>query len=417
MAQLTNDCFATGDRLMPLEDALELIETRLSCTVGTETIPAFDADGRVLAENVVAGLNLPPFDNSAVDGYAVRFADLLPRGDTVLPVVGRIAAGGAPDAAQPGTAVRIFTGAPMPPGFDTVFMQEDVVSEAGGRARLPAGLKLGANRRTAGEDVAVGGSVMQAGLRLRPADLALLGALGCITVAVRKTLRVALLSTGDEVSQPGSPLRPGQLYDANRPMLAALLRRAGCAVNDLGILPDRREAVREALARAGDGHDLILTTGGVSTGEEDHVRAALEETGALTFWRIGIKPGRPVAMGVASGTPFMGLPGNPAAAFVTFAFLGRALVARLSGERRLPPVPVTVSTGFSYKKKAGRREYVRVRLERDDAGAVVARKHPREGAGIITSLTETDGLVEIGEAVTRIEPGDRVGFHSYASLY
>lgn len=417
MAQLTNDCFATGDRLMPINEALALIAERVACVVEPETVPLAEADGRVLAAAAISGVNLPPFDNSAVDGYAVRAADLAAGADTVLPVVGRVAAGQDPEAAGRGEAVRIFTGAPMPPGFDTVFMQEDVVLDESGRARLPAGLAAGANRRLAGEDLAAGTVALEAGRRLGPADLALLGGLGTPEVRVRQKLRVALLSTGDEVARPGASLRPGQLYDANRPMLAALLRRAGCLVSDLGIVPDRRDAMREALSRAAGAHDLILTSGGVSTGEEDHVRAAVDQAGALTFWRIGIKPGRPVAMGVVGGTAFMGLPGNPVAAFVTFAFLGRALVARLSGERFTPPTPLAVPAAFPYRKKQGRREYVRVRLVRDDEGRLSAHRHPREGAGVITSLTETDGLAEIREDVTRIAPSDGIGFYPYAALY
>ncbi len=417
MAQLTDDCFATGDRLMPIEDALALIAERVSCIVEPETVPVFDADGRVLADNIVSGLDLPPFDNSAVDGYAVRYEDLAEQGDSILPVFGRIAAGGLADPGEPGTAIRIFTGAPMPPGFDTVFMQEDVVLEGPARARLPEGLKRGANRRLAGEDLAAGAVALDAGRRLRPADLALLGALGFTEVAVRRPLRVALFSTGDEVARPGAPLRPGQLHDANRPMLAALLRRCGCEVRDLGIIPDRRDAVMEAIAYASREHDLILTSGGVSTGEEDHVRAAVHEAGALAFWRIGIKPGRPVAMGTVGGTPFMGLPGNPVAAFVTFAFLGRALVARLSGESFTAPTPLEVRAGFPYRKKEGRREYVRVRLARNGEGRLTAEKHPREGAGVITSMTETDGLLEIREDVIKVTPGDPVGFYPYSALY
>jgi molybdopterin molybdotransferase len=222
-------------------------------------------------------------------------------------------------------------------------------------------------------------------------------------VPVRRPLRVALFSTGDEIVSPGEALRPAALYDANRFMLHALLRRLGCAVSDLGILPDRREAVSQALAEAAPEHDLILTSGGVSTGEEDHVKAAVESAGALTFWRLGIKPGRPVALGVVGGTPFIGLPGNPVAVFVTFTQVARALIARLSGEHFVPPQPLRVRSGFAYKKKEGRREYVRVRLVPGDDGVLEAHKHPREGAGVITSLTETVGLVEL----PRTSPGSR----------
>lgn len=415
MAQLSNDCFAFGGPLMSVDEARALIVERLQPITSTEPVALVEADGRVLAESILAPIDLPPFDNSAVDGYAVRSADLAERGETVLPLGGRAAAGASPTDAAPGHAVRIFTGAPMPPGLDTVFMQEDTRLE-GDRVVLPAGLKPGANRRLKGEDLAKGAMALEAGHRLDPRDLALLAGLGLAEVAVRSRLAVAVFSTGNEVVSPGEPLRRAALYDANRFMLIALLRRLGCVVTDGGILPDRREAVAEALAAASRAHDLLVTSGGVSTGEEDHVKAAAEAAGSLTFWRLGIKPGRPVAMGIVRGKPFIGLPGNPVAVFVTFAHVARALVARLSGETYLAPEPLPVEAGFAYRKKEGRREYVRVRLVRDGNGRVVAQKHPREGAGVITSLTETEGLVELPEETTRVEPGTTVGFLPYAML-
>jgi molybdopterin molybdotransferase len=310
--------------------------------------------------------------------------------------------------------VRIFTGAPMPKGLDTAFMQEDV-RVSNDTVRLPPGLKRGANRRLAGEDLARGAPALAAGRRLSPRDVALLAALGLAAVPVRKPLKVAVFSTGDEVVSPGEPLGPAKLYDANRFMLQAMLRRLGCRASDLGILVDEPRSLGDALARAGADHDLILTSGGVSTGEEDHVKAAVESAGTLAFWRVGIKPGRPVAMGVVAGTPFIGLPGNPVAVFVTFATIARAVIARLSGEAYAPPRAFPVTAGFAYRKKEGRREYVRARLEAGSDG-LVARKHPREGAGVITSLTETDGLVELPESMTRIEPGDLLRFLPYEFL-
>jgi molybdopterin molybdotransferase len=416
MAQLSNDCFAFGGELMSVDDATALIASRLSPTAAAETVPLIEADGRVLAEDIAAPLDLPPFDNSAVDGYAVRFADLAADGETVLAVVGRIAAGAALEPPVPARgAVRIFTGAPLPAGLDTVFMQEDV-GAAGDAVVLPAGLKPGANRRLAGEDIARGGTALAAGHRLSPRDIGLIAALGIAAVPVRTPLRVAVFSTGDEVISPGEPLGPAKLYDANRFMLQAMLRRLGCRATDLGILRDEPRALARALAGAAADHDLIVTSGGVSTGEEDHVRAAVESAGALTFWRIAIKPGRPVAMGVVAGTPFIGLPGNPVAAFVTFAHVARTVIARLSGERLARPRAYPVLAGFAYRKKEGRREYVRVRIEARDDGALVARKHPREGAGVITSLTETDGLIELPEPVTRVEPGEVLRFLPYDLL-
>ncbi|MFL5124880.1 MAG: gephyrin-like molybdotransferase Glp [Microvirga sp.] len=416
MAQLSNDCFAFGGELMSVDEATTLIGERIAVAAGVEDVPLIEADGRVLAEDIAAPLDLPPFDNSAVDGYAVRFADLAAGQETVLAVVGRIAAGAALGGPVPARgAVRIFTGAPLPAGLDTVFMQEDV-GAAGDAVVLPAGLRPGANRRLAGEDIARGGTALLAGHRLSPRDIGLIAALGLTTVPVRTPLRVAVFSTGDEVISPGEPLGPAKLYDANRFMLQAMLRRLGCRATDLGILRDEPRALARALAGAAADHDLIVTSGGVSTGEEDHVKAAVESAGALTFWRIAIKPGRPVAMGVVAGTPFIGLPGNPVAAFVTFAHVARAVIARLTGERLARPRAYPVLAGFAYRKKEGRREYVRVRIEEGDDGALVARKHPREGAGVITSLTETDGLIELPEPVTRVEPGEVLRFLPYDLL-
>jgi molybdopterin molybdotransferase len=416
MAQLSNDCFAFGGVLMSIDQATALIAERVSPVAGVESVPLLEADGRVLASDLLAPVDLPPFANSAVDGYAVRFEDLRPGAENALPVIGRIAAGGSAtrSSEDPG-AVRIFTGAPMPPGFDTVFMQEDVELR-GETVVLPPGLKRGANSRTAGEDLARGARALREGRRLSPRDIALAAALGLATLPVRTRLRVAVFSTGDEIVSPGEPLGVAQLYDSNRFMLQALLRRLDCAVTDLGVLPDRRETISEALAAAAAGHDLVLTSGGVSTGEEDHVKAAVESAGALTFWRLGIKPGRPVAMGLVGGTPFIGLPGNPVAVFVTFVHLARVVIARLAGESFAPAGGFPVRAGFAYRKKEGRREYVRVRLVRRDDGALEAQRHPREGAGVITSLTETDGLLELAEEATRVAPGETVRFLPYELL-
>jgi molybdopterin molybdotransferase len=416
MAQLSNDCFQAGDALLPLDEALRLINERVAIVAGTEAVALHRADNRILAEDVVAPLDLPPFDNSAVDGYAVRSADLAAAGDSVLPVAGRVTAGQAAGVAVAGAAIRIFTGAPMPAGLDTVFMQEDVRLDPPGNAILPAGLSPGANRRLAGEDISRGATALAAGRRLTPPDLALLGALGLEAVAVRTPLRIAIFSTGNEVVGAGQPLGGAALYDANRPMLAALLGRLGCLVSDLGILPDRRDAVAAALGAAARDHDLLITTGGVSTGEEDHVKASVEAQGALAFWRVGIKPGRPVALGTVAGTPFIGLPGNPVAVFVTFAFVARPLIARLQGETYVPPTPLPVRAGFACRKKEGRREYVRVQLARGPDGMPVAHKHAREGAGIITSLTEADGLACLPERMTRLAENDMLDFLPFAML-
>lgn len=416
MAQLTDDCFAFSGPLLPIEEMERLIQERVSPVTGTETVALRDACGRVLAADIVAPLDLPPFDNSAVDGYAVRHADLAAGGDTRLIVSGRVMAGQRQvRALAPREAVRIFTGAPMPQGADTVFMQEDCRAE-GDAVVLPAGLKPGANRRLAGEDVKSGSVVLPVGRFLSAADVALVAALGFTAVEVRHRVRVALFSTGDEIVEPGAPRPPSALFDANRFLLANLLTRLGAEVTDLGIVADDPAALMRAIGEAAKNHDLVLTSGGVSTGEADHVRMAVEKIGRLVFWRVAIKPGRPVAMGVVAGAAFAGLPGNPVAAFVTFVRVVRPLLLRLGGAQPQPLIPLPVKAAFSYRKKKGRREYVRVALRRAADGGIEAVKHPQEGAGVITSLTQTDGLAELGDDVTEIKPGATVGFLSYASL-
>jgi len=417
MAQLSDDCFAFGGALMRIEDAAGLIAERLPVLAGTEWVPLSEADGRVAAEDVHAGHDVPPFANSAVDGYAVRHADLTPEGETRLPVRGRLPAGAAPEAvAATGGAVRIFTGAALPPGADTVFMQEDVRRE-GEAVLLPPGLKRGANARAAGEDVARGERIIAAGRRLVPQDLALAAATGHARLPVRTRLRVALFSTGDELAEPGSPLGAGAIHDSNRVMLASLLTRLGAQVDDLGILRDAPEPLARRLAEAARDHDLILTSGGVSTGEEDHVRTAVEAVGRLLFWRLAIKPGRPVAMGLVGGTPFVGLPGNPVAVYVTLLFVVRPLLARLGGETLVPAMRQTVRAAFAYRKKAGRREFVRVSLATGPDGVVEAHNFPREGAGLLTSLTGSDGLAELPDEAIGVTPGDALAFHPHAALW
>jgi molybdopterin molybdotransferase len=417
MAQLSDDCFAFGGPMMSVDEAVAIIAGRVTPVRDVETVEIAQADGRILAGNISAPLPLPPFTNSAVDGYAVRSLDLPRKHETAFVVTGRVAAGAsATQALGPGHAMRIFTGAPMPPGADTVFMQEDVRLDREGKVVLPEGLKIGANVRPAGEDIPVGSVALAAGHRLRPQDIALAAAFGLTQLEVRRRIRVAVFSTGDELVSPGAPRAAAQLYDSNRFMLMAMLRRLGCEVSDLGIIRDDRDALASGLIKVAGIHDLILTTGGVSTGEEDHVKSAVEKAGKLVLWRMAIKPGRPVAMGIIAGTPFIGLPGNPVASFVTFVHVVRPTVLALAGAAQKPFVSMPVRAGFSYKKKVGRREYVRVALRTAEDGALEAAKFPREGAGLLSSLVETDGLVELGEAITQVEPGQSVGFIGYASL-
>jgi molybdopterin molybdotransferase len=423
MAQLSDDCFAFGGRLLAVEQAEALIAERVPPLEGAEPVALAVALGRVLAEDLRAPVALPPFFNSAVDGFAFRHADLAAEGETRLLLGGRVQAGAQADPIAPGAAIRIFTGAPMPPGADTVMMQEDAQEEAGA-VLLPPGLKRGANCRPAGEDLPQDAVALRAGRRLTPPDLGLAAALGLTRLPVRPRLRVGVFSTGDELAEPGRPLGPAQTYDSNRFTLMALLAGLPAAVSDLGILPDDGAATARALAAAAETHDLLLTSGGVSTGEADHVKAAIETSGRLVFWRLAIKPGRPAAMGVlpkggsfASGaTPVVGLPGNPVAAVVTFLHLARPLLLRLAGAlpEALPRFAATAD--FAYRKKAGRREYVRVSLGFGPE-LPVARKYPREGAGLLTSLTESDAFAELGEDITQVAPGDRVRVLPFRAVF
>jgi molybdopterin molybdotransferase len=417
MAQLSDDCFAFGGPMMSVDEAVGIIAARVTAVRDIETVALAQADGRILACDIAAPLPLPPFTNSAVDGYAVRSRDLRQGGEQAFAVTGRIQAGASAGNAIPtGQAIRIFTGAPMPEGADTVFMQEDVRIDEAGRVVLPAGLKPGANVRPAGEDIALGFAALKAGRRLRPQDVALAAAFGLTQIDVMRRIRVAVFSTGNEIVSPGTPRAPSQLFDSNRFMLMAMLARLGCDVGDLGIIRDDRASLADGLRKVAGTHDLILTTGGVSTGEEDHVKASVESAGSLVLWRMAIKPGRPVAMGIIGGTPFIGLPGNPVASFVTFVHVVRPTVLALAGAAPVPLVPMPVRAAFTYKKKTGRREYVRVTLRKGDDGALEAAKFPREGAGLLSSLVDTDGLVELGEEITQVQPGQTVGFLGYASL-
>ncbi len=416
MAQLSDDCFAFGGSLLGIDAARQMIVERVTPVAGIERVPLRQALGRILAEDIAAPIAVPGYDNSAVDGYAVRFDDLHSDKPTTLRCIDRVAAGHDPSAAlSAGMATRIFTGALLPEGADVVIMQEDCERD-GDQVLIRPGIKRGANTRKAGEDVALGAAALPAGKRLGPADLGLLAALGFVEVPVRRKLIVSLLSTGDEVREPGELLRRGQIHDANRYILAGLLERLGVEVSDRGIVRDEPAVLSEALQRAAAESDLIITSGGVSTGEEDHVRAAIANHGSLYFWRLAIKPGRPVAMGQIGSTPLAGLPGNPVAALLTFALVARPMIESLCGAAPYIAKRFRVLSDFPYKKKSGRREYVRASLVAVPNGAARVRRYPKEGAGMLTSLTETDGLVELPEETTRLEPGAEVSFIPYSEL-
>jgi len=412
MNKLADDCFNQVEDLMSTAEALAVLRQRIVAVTQDqlERLPLARAQGRILAEDLVSNLDVPPHDNSAVDGYALRHGDLNPEAPTQLAVVGRSAAG-HPFAGrvEAGGTVRIFTGAVMPEGADTVVMQEDV-ERAGDHITIPPGLKSGANRRRMGEDTEKGDVVLARGRRLRPQDLGLAASVGYGELTVYRPLKVGVFSTGDELVEPGAELPTGGIYDANRQILMALAGGLGAQVSDLGILPDEAAAVRRGLSAAAETHDLLLTSGGVSVGDEDHVRGAVEARGHLHFWRLAIKPGRPLALGQVGGTAFVGLPGNPVAATVCFLRFARPLILGLAGAVDLEPALYRVTADFDYEKKAGRREWLRARLEHQvDAGPRAVLFRPM-GSGIINSLVQTHGLVEIAEDVTRVKAGEAVDF-------
>ena len=421
MAQLTDDCFAFGGRLTPVDEALAELDRRLVTVAGIETVALGDAAGRILAEDLIAPRSVPPHNNSAVDGFAVFFDDLAGEGETKLPVAGRIAAGHPLSGkAERGTALRVFTGAPMPDGPDTIFMQEDCrVEESAGSEQvvMPHGIKRGSNFRFAGEDIAEGATILAAGRRLHPRDIGLAASIGRDRLEVRRPLRVALFSTGDEVHEPGTDAPPGGIFDANRYALSAALGSLGCGVTDFGILADRQEAISAALSEAVQNHDLVVTSGGMSTGDEDHVKAAVEDAGGrLHAWRLAIKPGRPVALGQIGPVAFIGLPGNPVAVLVTFLRVARPLILRLAGATAVAPRHFPVRADFDYRKKRDRREYVRVSLASGEDGTPVASKFPRDGAGILSSMVAADGLVELAEDVTKLDRGTIVPFLPFSEI-
>ncbi len=424
MAQLKDDCFAFGGDLTPLHDALAAMRERVNVVAEPQMVPVDQALGRILCEDIVAPRNVPPHDNSAVDGYAVYFDDLDAENETRLPYTGRIAAGHPLGRhAVSGEALRIFTGAPMPVGADgdqasgpdTVFMEEDVSVE-GGMVILPPGLKRGANRRDAGEDIREESVILKQGRRLRPQDLGLAASVGFDTLSVYSPLRVAIFSTGDEIRDPSGDAPEGCVFDANRFTVKGLLGGLGCAITDLGIMADDQTEIEHALCAAADTHDLLITSGGVSAGEEDHVKSAVEAYGTIHHWRLAIKPGRPIALGQVGGTAFVGLPGNPVAAMVTFMVLARPLVLWLSGASNADARRFQVTAAFDYKKKTGRREWARVRLEQDADGPLTAHKDHSSGAGILTSMVGADGLVELPEDVEAVSPGDQVLFLPFSEV-
>lgn len=398
-----------NDNLLSFDDALARLLAAVRPLREIELVDTLAAGGRVLASAQHSPISLPPLDNAAMDGYAVRSADIAAPG-IELPVSQRIAAGSVGSALQPGTAARIFTGAALPAGADAVVMQERC-SHHGEHVRVDHCPAVGEHVRRAGEDIAAGRQLLPAGVRLRAPEVALAAAVGLAQLPVLRRLRVALMCTGNELVMPGDPLPPGGIYNSNRFLLRSLLNALGCECTDFGIVPDRLDATREALRRAAEGHDLILTSGGVSVGEEDHVKPAVEAEGALALWKIAMKPGKPLAFGNVHAAAFIGLPGNPVSSFVTFLVMVRPFILASQGVAEVVPQRLRLHADFEWTRPDRRREFLRARVNAE--GTV--NLFDRQGAAALQSTVWANGLVDVAPG-TEIRRGDVVDFLPYGEL-
>ncbi|BBF85573.1 molybdopterin biosynthesis protein MoeA [Aquitalea magnusonii] len=396
--------------MLTVDQARDWLLQRAQPVRTSETLPLLQALGRILAEPVLAGVDVPPQDNSAMDGYALRCAD----GSGPLPVSQRIPAGTQPQPLQAGTAARIFTGAPIPAGADAVVMQEMAVLQADGQVLFSQAVKPGQNIRRAGEDILRGATVLSAGQLLTAADLGLAASIGVATLTVYRPLRVAVFFTGDELTEPGQPLAAGHIYNSNRYWLVPELMRLGCEVTDLGIVPDSLSRTREILQDAAGLADVIMTCGGVSVGEEDHVKAAVEAEGSLDLWKIAIKPGKPLASGKVGQAGFIGLPGNPVSGFVTYQVLVKPYLQRCAGLQQDDTQPVAhYPAGFAWERPDTRREeFLRVKLVQQD-GRWQLQRYPNQGSGVLTSCAWADGLVRLAPG-QQVSPGDMLALIAFA---
>ncbi len=404
----------SGKQLMPIEDALQLLLDSANPVTQTEKVSLLDAQGRILAQELFSTINVPPHDNSAMDGYAVRSADLPDAQQKRLRVSQRIPAGQMGTELEAGTAARIFTGAPIPPGADAVVMQEVCTPDAGG-VKISGPVALGKNIRKAGEDIQVGDSILKKGTKLKPQDIGLAASVGISEVTVYRRLRVAIFFTGDELREPGETLEPGQIYNSNRHTMRGMLHNLNCELLDLGTVQDTLEATKSAMLRAAEEADLVMTSGGVSVGEEDYIRLALEQLGQLDMWRINVKPGKPLAFGKIGKTSFLGMPGNPVSVFATFCIFARPFILKKQGATQTAAVRFSVPAAFAWSKPGKRHEYVRARVEADDSGRSVIKLYPHQGSGVLTSTSWANGLALI-PANTTVKPGDMLEFIPFSEM-
>ena len=416
MTQLTNDCFKNNKKRISLEKAVLILQKKIKCIKKTQKIKLNSALGRILSKNIISKINVPSFNNSAVDGYAFNFSDLNKKKETILKLSGRITAGqNYNKKIKKKEAIRIFTGARIPEGADTVIMQEDCeVSD--NKILLKTGIFKGANIRKRGEDVNYGKKIMSKGSKLKAQDIALIASVGIKVINVFEKLKVGVFTTGNELFEPGKKTSKSGIYDSNRYCLKNLLETINCSIKDYGIKKDSEKLITKTLMKISKECDLIITTGGMSVGDEDYVRKVVEKHGSLNFWNISIKPGRPVALGNIFKKPFIGLPGNPVSVMITFLKIALPTINKLSGFISPKEKNFIVVTDFSFKKKSGRKEFLRVKVLNSLNGEVKIKHYPNTGSGVFTSIVETDGLVELPEKLTYLKKGTKIRFVPYSEI-
>ncbi len=413
VAQVPKD-FCYPDGMISVDQARAFILDQARIVTESEFVDVFASLGRVLAEAHVSPIDVPGYANSAMDGYAVRSADFKQKGKARLKVIQRITAGVIGGAIGPGEAARIFTGAPVPEGADAVVMQERCRAD-GDFVNIPGPVPAGENIRPRGNDILAGREVLPRGIRMRPQEMGLAASVGLAQLSVFRKLKVAIFSTGDELVKPGEPLPTGKIYNSNRYTLTGLLMALGCEILDLGMVEDTLEATQGAFKEAASRADVIVTSGGVSVGEEDHVRAAVEAIGTIELWRVAVKPGKPLAYGRIGEADFLGLPGNPVSTLVTFCLFVRPFLLKRQGAAEVLPKPYPVRAAFEWRKAGRRREYARARLFREDGEAPKAEIFPKQGSDVLTSTVWAEGVVEIPEG-TKVEPGDTILYYPFADL-
>ena len=409
-----NSCDPPQVPLVSYDDALRSLLNKVSATEMVENKPLLEALSRILAQSIQSSINVPPADNSAMDGYAINTADIATAGTTKLRVSQRIAAGDTGQTLKAGTAARIFTGAPIPPGANAVIMQEQVEAIAD-TIEFKVRPSEQQNIRPAGNDIKIDDKILDQGCLLRPQALGLAASIGLQSLSVFQKIRVGIFFTGDELVEPGEVLAPGKIYDSNRYTLHGMLQKLGCDIVDLGLVGDTLEATKAAMLEATGKADLVVTCGGVSVGEEDHVRIAIEQLGDLHLWRLAIKPGKPLAFGKINQTPFIGLPGNPVSVFATFMLFVSPVIKTLQGRYWQKPTAIPVTAGFDWPKPDSRREFLRARLEQDEDLALVARIYPNQDSGVLTSTAWAQGFVEIAEGAT-VKTGDEINYLPFSEF-